>query len=87
MTTSTDTGQRRKDRRRHRRIRHLDRCFAVGRGVCVGDRGAVEVIVVWDWYRTPGWYAGPGRSRSEGDAKHVLEEAFIDVQSEWPTCR
>ena len=47
--------------------------------------GTVEVVVVWDWYRSPGWYTPVLAGLDpEGDAKHVLEKAVIDVQSEWP---
>jgi nucleotide-binding universal stress UspA family protein len=42
-------------------------------------------VVVWDWYRSPGWYTPILIGLDpEGDAKHVLEKAFIELQSDWP---
>ena len=47
--------------------------------------GTVEVVVVWDWYRSPGWYtpilAG---LNPEGDAQHVLENALVELKPDWP---
>ncbi len=45
----------------------------------------LEVVVVWDWYRSPGWYTPILAGLDpEGDAKHVLEKALIDLECEWP---
>jgi nucleotide-binding universal stress UspA family protein len=45
----------------------------------------LEVVVVWDWYRSPGWYTPILIGLDpEGDAKHVLEKALIDLRSDWP---
>ncbi len=45
----------------------------------------VEVIVVWDWYRSPGWYTPILAGLDpEGDAQHVLEKSLIEIMSEWP---
>jgi nucleotide-binding universal stress UspA family protein len=45
----------------------------------------IEVVVVWDWYKSPGWYtpilAGLDPER---DAKHVLEKTLMEIESEWP---
>ena len=45
----------------------------------------IEVVVVWDWYKSPGWYtpvlAGLDPER---DAKHVLEKTLVEIESEWP---
>jgi nucleotide-binding universal stress UspA family protein len=45
----------------------------------------IEVVVVWDWYRNPGWYtpilAGLDPER---DAHYVLEKALTDIEAEWP---
>lgn len=47
--------------------------------------GTVEVVVVWDWYRSPGWYTPVLAGLDpEGDAKHVLEKALSVLRSEWP---
>jgi nucleotide-binding universal stress UspA family protein len=47
--------------------------------------GAVEVVVVWDWYRSPGWYTPILAGLDpEGDAQHVLEKALAELDSEWP---
>lgn len=47
--------------------------------------GTLEVVVVWDWYRSPGWYTPILAGLDpEGDAQHVLEKALIDLKSEWP---
>jgi nucleotide-binding universal stress UspA family protein len=44
----------------------------------------LEVVVVWDWYRSPGWYVPILIGLDpEGDAKHVLEKALIDLESDW----
>ena len=46
---------------------------------------SLEVIVVWDWYRSPGWYTPVLAGLDpQGDATHVLEKALIDLESEWP---
>ncbi len=45
----------------------------------------IEVVVVWDWYKSPGWctpiLAGLD---PESDAKHVLQRALKEIESEWP---
>lgn len=47
--------------------------------------GTLEVIVVWDWYRNPGWYTPVLAGLDpEGDAKHVLQKALTDLRSQWP---
>ena len=46
---------------------------------------AIEVIVVWDWYRSPGWYTPILAGLDpQGDATHLLEEALMDIESGWP---
>ncbi len=47
--------------------------------------GTLEVVVVWDWYKSPGWYTPVLAGLDpEGDAKRVLEKALTDVTSLWP---
>ena len=47
--------------------------------------GCIEVVVVWDWYRSPGWYTPVLAGLDpEGNAKKVLKKVIVDVQSEWP---
>ena len=46
---------------------------------------AIEVIVVWDWYRSPGSSKlGVAGLDPQGDATHILEKALMDIESEWP---
>jgi nucleotide-binding universal stress UspA family protein len=47
--------------------------------------GTLEVVVVWDWYKSVGWYVPVLAGLDpEGDAKHVLEKALTDLTSQWP---
>ena len=45
----------------------------------------IEVVVAWDWYKSPGWYTPVlAGLEPERDAKHVLEKTLIEIESEWP---
>lgn len=47
--------------------------------------GTLEIVVAWDWYKNPGWYTPIVTDLDpEGDARHVIEKAALEIEAEWP---